>query len=195
MCFVTKAVHLELVSDLTTEAFLAALRRFFARRGLSKTIYSDNGTTFQGAKSELARFLKDQSSEFISELSNQFVDWVFIPPPRAPHFGGLWEAGVKSVKHHLKRVIGETSLTFEQFTTVLCQVEACLNSRPLSPLSSHPSDLQPLTPAHFLVVLKPIIALPTMSTNGSTFLEALDEGIRRRTTNQMQMESCHATTS
>lgn len=95
ICFVTKAIHLELVSDLTTEAFLAALRRFFSRRGLSKSIYSDNGTTFQGAKSELARFFKNNSIDLISELNNQFVDWNFIPP-RAPHFGGLWEAGVKS---------------------------------------------------------------------------------------------------
>nr|XP_033325360.1 uncharacterized protein LOC117219916 [Megalopta genalis] len=72
-------------------------------------------------------------------------------PPRAPHFGGLWERGVRSVKRHLRRVIGEQRLTFEEMCTILAQIEACLNSRPLHPLSSDPSDLNPLTPGHFLV--------------------------------------------
>lgn len=65
--------------------------------------------------------------------------------------GGLWEAGVKSCKYHLKRVMGNALFTFEELSTVLIQIEACLNSRPLSPLSMDPADLQPLTPAHFLV--------------------------------------------
>ncbi|XP_011858157.1 PREDICTED: uncharacterized protein LOC105555724, partial [Vollenhovia emeryi] len=65
--------------------------------------------------------------------------------------GGIWEAGVKSCKHHLKRVMGNALLTFEELSTVLVQIEACLNSRPLTPLSTDPDDLQCLTPAHFLV--------------------------------------------
>ena len=72
-------------------------------------------------------------------------------PPRAPHFGGLWEAAVKSVKKHLSRVSGETRLTYEEMYTVLTQVEGCLNSRPLAPLSNYPNDLTPLTPGHFLI--------------------------------------------
>ncbi|XP_030758530.1 uncharacterized protein LOC115884169 [Sitophilus oryzae] len=152
ICFSTKAVHLELVSSLSTEIFLSALRRFFARRGKSQIIYSDHGTNFQGAKSELYKFLMNKTVEndIKTKLSNESVMWSFIPP-RAPHFGGLWESNIKSVKSHLKRIIGEQSLTYEQFSTVLCQVEACLNSRPLSPLSSDPNDLLPITPAHFLI--------------------------------------------
>lgn len=78
------------------------------------------------------------------------ISWHFIPPS-APHFGGLWEAGVKSVKHHLRRVIGDHTLSFEEFSTLLCQIEACLNSRPIAPLSDSLDDFQALTPGHFLI--------------------------------------------
>lgn len=155
ICFLSKAIHIELVSDLTSECFIAALRRFVARRGKPKTIHSDNGTNFVGAKNklnEIAQFLKASNirSSIMDYTADQGIEWVFIPP-RAPHFGGLWEAGVKSIKIHLKRVIGTTPLTFESFSTVLTQVEAVLNSRPLSPLSSDPQDPNPLTPSHFLI--------------------------------------------
>ncbi|XP_066258792.1 uncharacterized protein [Euwallacea similis] len=86
--------------------------------------------------------------ELVSDLSS--VQWYFIPA-QSPHFGGLWEAGVKSVKHHLKRVAGNANLTFEQLITLLAQIEAILNSRPLSPMSQDPNDLTPLSPAHFLI--------------------------------------------
>ncbi|KOX72524.1 hypothetical protein WN51_03118 [Melipona quadrifasciata] len=78
------------------------------------------------------------------------VDWHFIPP-HAPHFGGLWKRSVGSVKQHLLRVVGETRLTFDELYNVLTQVESCMNSRPLHPLSSDPADLNPLTPGHFLI--------------------------------------------
>lgn len=131
-----KAVHLELVSDLTTEAFIAALRRFMARRGRPSTIWSDHGTNFVGAAheiKELIQFLKEKRAQrVISEFcSAQNIKWKFIPE-HAPNFGGLWEAAVKSMKFHLKRVIANTKCTFEEFTTVLTQVEACLNSHPLT---------------------------------------------------------------
>lgn len=90
------------------------------------------------------------SNEILNELSRQGTEWKFIPPA-APHFGGLWEAGIKSTKYHLKRIMGNSTLTFEEITTLLYQIEACLNSRPLCPLTSDPSDTTALTPGHFLI--------------------------------------------
>ncbi|XP_066156028.1 uncharacterized protein [Euwallacea fornicatus] len=153
ICFATKALHLELVSDLSSESFLLAFRRFVARRGRPSHVYSDNGTNFVGANRELAElghFLIKESSKLANSYAQEGVQWHFIPP-QSPHFGGLWEAGVKSVKHHLKRVAGNANLTFEHLITLLAQIESILNSRPLSPLSQDPNDLTPLSPAHFLI--------------------------------------------
>jgi hypothetical protein len=73
--------------------------------------------------------------------------------------GGIWEAGVKSIKFHLRRVVGNAKLTFEELYTLLCQVEAVLNSQPLCPLSNSPDNLEVLTPGHFLIGTS-LLALP-----------------------------------
>ncbi|GJQ65570.1 hypothetical protein Trydic_g7669 [Trypoxylus dichotomus] len=127
ICLTTKAIHLEPVSDLTTDAFIATFRRFVSRRGLLSHMYSDNGRNFIGAKSQLDNLAY------------------------SPHQGRLWEAGVKSVKHHIKRVLGTTLVTFENFLTILIQIEAILNSRPMYPFSSSPNDFEPITPSHFII--------------------------------------------
>ena len=164
VCFSTKAIHLEVVSDLTTEAFLACLRRFISRRGCPSTIQSDNGSNFKGAKNdlqELYRFLKKTAtdSSVAHYLSSQLIQWTMIPE-KSPHFGGLWEAAVKSAKFHLKRIVGLQHLTFEEFTTITCQVEACLNSRPLLAITSHDIDgVSTLTSGHFLIG-RPLTAYP-----------------------------------
>ncbi|XP_076391767.1 uncharacterized protein LOC143265171 [Megachile rotundata] len=159
VCFVTKAVHLELATDLSTNAFIQCLRRFIARRGRCRCIVSDNGTNFVGARNELAELgalIKDKRhNKLISDTLNlDGIEWKLIPP-HAPHFGGLWERAVRSAKHHVKRVIGDQRLTFEELYTLLTQVESCLNSRPLSPMSSDPTDFGPLTPGHFLIGTAP----------------------------------------
>ena len=158
-----KAVHLELTSDLTTDAFIASLRRFISRRGKPSLIWSDNGSNFVGASreiSELMDFLKTQKTQsVISEFcSVQSIEWRFIPE-RAPHFGGLWEAAVKAMKKHLRCVIANTKLTFEEFSTLLTQIESCLNSRPLVPLPHSDDGAAALTPGHFLIG-RPMEALP-----------------------------------
>lgn len=146
ICFATRAIHLEAVVGLTSGAFTAALRRFMSRRGKSTTIHSDNGTNFVGTRKELASYLKHCDST----MAQEGIEWKFNPPS-APHFGGLWESAVKSTKHHLTRILKDSRLNLEELTTLLCQIEACVNSRPLTPLSTDPAEINALTPAHFLI--------------------------------------------
>ena len=155
VCFATKAVHLEVVSDLTTEAFIGCLKRFIARRGYCKQIYCDNATNFVGARRELADLRKLFLSKTHEENVHQFcaednINFTHIPP-RSPHFGGLWEAAVKSAKNLLYRTIQNASLTHEEMVTLVSQIEAILNSRPITAISSDPSDFNALTPGHFLI--------------------------------------------
>lgn len=153
VCFATKATHLEVVIDLSSQAFIAAYRRFISRRGICKNLYSDCGTNFVGSKGAITRTraqVEDQWNEYMAKELAEFHTMWHFNPPGAPHFGGLWEAGVKSVKHHLKRIIGSTRLTYDEFETVLIQTEACLNSRPLCELRK-PTESIVITPAHFLI--------------------------------------------
>lgn len=155
VCFATKAIHLELASDLKTETFLACLKRFIARRGLPTDIYSDNASTFKCADTKMQELYKLQSSaehqkEFFDFSAQKGINFNFIPC-YSPIFAGLAEAGVKSFKFHLKRVVQKALLTYEELNTVLCQIESILNSRPLMPLSNDINDFSCLTPGHFLI--------------------------------------------
>ncbi|CAK1594404.1 unnamed protein product [Parnassius mnemosyne] len=161
VCLSTKAVHLELVSALSTEAFLAKLGRFVSRRGLPDLIGSDCGTNYKGTDKylkEVVEFLSSNRTYLGNAMSKKGIQWKF-DPPACPHWGGIFEAVVKVAKTHLRRVIGETILTFEELATVFCKIEAVLNSLPLCPLSSDPNDFEVLTPGHFLIG-QPLNALP-----------------------------------
>ncbi|XP_018309050.1 uncharacterized protein, partial [Mycetomoellerius zeteki] len=155
VCMATKATHLEVVSNLTTDAFLNAFKRFIARRGKPVDVFSDNGTNFTGANHELEELRalcnqKEHQDKILNEAANQRINWHFIPP-RAPHFGGLWEATVKAFKRHFYKIVGETPLTFEEASTFVSQVEAVLNSRPLTAMSSDPNDMSYISAGHFLI--------------------------------------------
>lgn len=178
VCMATKAVHIELVSDLSTEAFIAAFQRMCARRGTPKHVYSDCGTNFIGAakvlRKEFEEFKQTLSPEFFTEIGKLEVEWHFNAPAW-PSAGGLWEAAVKSLKHHLRRVLGEQKLTYEEFTTLLTKIEACMNSRPLCPLTEDPEEFYNyLTPGHFLTG-SPILTLPL-----SDYSDVKTIDIRRR---------------
>ncbi|XP_036347061.1 uncharacterized protein LOC118756403 isoform X2 [Rhagoletis pomonella] len=155
VCFATKATHLELVQDLSTQSFIAALKRFISIRGKPSTIWSDNATNFVGAKNELEElrklFFNQNHNNAIAEACiENHIDWKFIPP-RSPHFGGLWEAAVKSAKLHFYRTVGISILTFDELRTLVCEISAIVNSHPLCPITENPHDLDVLTPAHFLI--------------------------------------------
>ena len=108
------------MSDLTTKVCIAALRRFTSRRGCPRKLYSDNATNFTGSQSELEKLQKIINAKYQDSLqaaaAGLLIEWNFIPP-NAPHFRGLWEADIKSTKHHLRRKMGNHSLTFEELTT------------------------------------------------------------------------------
>ncbi|XP_075157610.1 uncharacterized protein LOC142230873 [Haematobia irritans] len=155
VCFASKAVHIEVVSDLSTDTFLLALKRFIGRRGILIRLYCDNATNFVGANSKLAdfrkRYLDSANIEALQKYSAMTGFQFSFIPPRSPHFGGLWEAAVKSTKSLLVKNISQANITYEELQIVLVEVEAILNSRPLTARCDDPNDGEALTPAHMLI--------------------------------------------
>lgn len=158
--------YLEAATDLSANTFISALKRFCARRGLPNQLWSDNGTNFVGADRQLKELLASAAfnSEVDQYLNSLGIQWNFITPS-APHMGGLWEGAVKSMKKHLRVVLGTTVLNFEELTTVLTQIEACLNSRPLCTLSSSVDSCEALTPGHFIIG-QPLNLVPEPDASG-----------------------------
>ena len=160
VCMATKAIHIELAKDLTTAAFIRCLQRFVGRRNCPKSLHCDNGSNFVGARNELEAlyaFLATTDTEdaIRQHLLHEKVEWKFIPAA-APHFGGLWESAVRSMKKYLRRIMGSLIFTYEELETILVQIEHCLNSRPLLPMTCHDSEgTSPLTPGHFLYLNSP----------------------------------------
>lgn len=154
ICLATRAIHIEVVTDLSSDAFIAAFKRLVGRRGNVATLYSDNGTNFVGASKileldskEAIRSYNEEVHEKLSRLSTQFK----FNPAASPWMGGIWERNIGSIKYHLKRIVGSRVLTYEEMSTVLVEIEACLNSRPICTISDNPDEMEILTPGHFLV--------------------------------------------
>jgi len=145
-CAVYRGIHLELITSLSTQSFLLGLRRFIARRGRPKFIYCDNGSNFVGS----CNLLKSFDWKVIEvEASIRRIQWIFNPPA-APWWGGFWERMIQMVKKLLRRVLGLSSLDYEELVSVLCDCEATINSRPLTSISEDSDELIPLTPAMFM---------------------------------------------
>lgn len=146
-CAVSRAIHLEIVSDLTVESFLYAFRRFAGRRSVPRLLLSDNGSTFLAAAEELKTLF--QSVELSEALAQRGTEWRFIPK-RAPWFGGFWERLIGLTKTSLKKTLGRTYATLESLQTIVVEIEAHLNDRPLTYVSSDIGDPEPITPSHLL---------------------------------------------
>lgn len=150
-CAVVRAIHLELVSDLGTDTFLQALRRFTARRGFPQIIYSDNAATFKRASKDLQTVQRVVENAQVQDyLSTNRIQWKFIAE-KAAWWGGWWERLVGSVKVVLRKVLGRATLTAEELVTCLMEAEAVVNSRPITYQDASDPNVLPLTPGHFLI--------------------------------------------
>ena len=155
-CATTRAIHLEIVTDLSVETFLLAFRRFVSRRSLPEILVSDNASTYIAAAEELTKLL--QSDHLTELLGKQGVQWRFIPK-RAPWYGGWWERLIGLTKMALKKVLGRSRVTLTVLQTLITEVEAILNDRPLTCVPSDMSDPEPLTPSQLLHGRR-IVSLP-----------------------------------
>ena len=166
-CFVTRAIHLEVLSSMETDSFINAFIRFVARRGAPLKVRSDNGTNLVGARSELARNLREiDRTKIVCHARKQGVDWTFNPP-HASHHGGVWERMIRTIRQILMVLLSpNTRLSDEVLQTIFCEVENVVNSRPLTKCSNDIDDESPLTPNHF-VLLRGNFAYPWSLTQES----------------------------
>lgn len=146
-CAVSRAIHLELVPDNSTEAFLFALRRFIGRRGIPQSILTDNSTTFISAAENLKRLYNHPSVK--NFVADRKISWEFIPK-RAPWFGGYWERMISLTKTALKKSIGRNSISSDELRTLLVEIESILNDRPLTYASSDVEDSPAITPSQLM---------------------------------------------
>ena len=161
-CISVRAIHLELVDDMSTEEFLAALRRFVARRGKPAQIISDNAKQFKLASStlDIAWHEMLHNPEVQTYSSNQRIKWKFIVE-LSPWMGGFYERLIGVTKRALKKSIGRISLARSQLETVLVEIEAIINTRPLLYVSEDLNEDVIITPMHFLSI-NTKVGLPTM---------------------------------
>lgn len=155
-CLSSRAIHIEVLESMDTSAFICALRRFFAIRGPAKLLRCDCGTNFVGAKSELESALKEMKDK---ERVRKYVtehgcEWIFNPP-YASHFGGTWERQIGTVRRVLNAMfaeLGPRQLTHELLVTLMAEVSAIVNARPVTVIPTDTDNPQPLSPAMLLTM-------------------------------------------
>ena len=164
-CFSLRAVHIELASNLETDSFIQALRRFIARRGGVREIRSDNGTNLVGADNELKKAVTEMDQANISAfLSKQGCDWISWErnTPTASHMGGVWERMIRTVRNVLMSLIKDSPRTLDEETlrTFLTEAEGIVNSRPLTIENLHDPESTPLTPNQILTMKSRLVLPP-----------------------------------
>ena len=144
-CSITRAIHLELTTDLSASSFLQAFRRFVGRRGLPTKIISDNAKGFKAASKDISNVIR--STAVRQYTTTRKVTWQFIIE-KAPWWGGFWERLVRSVKNCLKNSVGRSLLDFEELRTLMVEIEAVINNRPLTYMYDDENGITyPLTPS------------------------------------------------
>lgn len=157
-CLAVRAIHIEKADSLDTDSCIAAIRRFIARRGQVQLIRSDNGTNIVGAQRELRKAIESWNQAKISDtLLQRNIEWRFNPPGGS-HFGGVWERQIRTIRSLMCSLLKQQTLTDESLQTLFCEIEAIINSRPLTRIASDAHDLEPLTPNHLLLMKPPSLA-------------------------------------
>jgi hypothetical protein len=188
-CAVTRGIHLELVTDMSTETFMAAFERFRGEKGLPRVIYSDNGKQLKAADRELRylwRQFKEQSFEQVKDKLKEFpprIEWKFIEP-HSPWWGGFWERMVRSVKEAMRKVLKDALLTEMELLTVFKSIQAQVNSRPLCVISDSAGEPLPITPAHLFMGRSMLDLPPTPPTWSER-----DENLNQRWLNRELLKS------
>ena len=151
-CLVTRAVHIEVAYSMDTDSFINSMRRFIARRGTPELMRSDNGTNFVGGNKELSSAISQWNVQQIHGFFLQKHIKCMFNTPSGSHHGDVWERCIRTVRKVLNAVLKEQALDDEGLSTLMCEVEAIVNSRPITKFSDDPSHCEALTPNHLLLL-------------------------------------------
>ena len=157
-CMCSRAIHVKMLDDLTTDAFINALRCFISIRGHVRQIRCDQGTNFVGAKREFWITIKDCGKEQLKQYGCEFV----LNTPSSSHMGGVWERQIRTIRSFLTAILDQTSkrLDSSSLRTCLYEVMTIVNSRPLTAENLNDPSLEPLTPNHILMMKSSVILPP-----------------------------------
>ena len=179
-CLTSRAVHIECTRSMDTDSFIQALRRFIARRGNIRILRCDNGSNFVGTEREFAKAFQKMDHQkihyLLENLGSDYIIW-HRNPPAASHIGGVWERQIRSARNILMSLLGihGRGLNDEWLRTLFAEIEAILNSRPLTvETSGDVKSKQPLSPSNILTMKTKVVMPPP-----NEFVRAAESSRRR----------------